>query len=106
MAFGFIKKVFSFGRKEDEQRPAEPAPLPPIDLDELDALTQDGQPDRLAPTMTIQIQETGAPQQHPRFGGLHFGQRQPDPWTRKAKSQLRADDAAGFSDPRGGDLPG
>ena len=31
MAFGFIKKVFSFGQKEVEERPAEDAPLPPLD---------------------------------------------------------------------------
>jgi fused signal recognition particle receptor len=31
MAFGFIKKVFSFGQKEAEQRRADDAPLTPVD---------------------------------------------------------------------------
>ena len=31
MAFGFIKKVFSFGKPEDEPVPDETAPLPPLD---------------------------------------------------------------------------
>ncbi len=37
MAFGFIKKVFSFGRKEAEQ-PVEAAPLPPVDWQALGSL--------------------------------------------------------------------
>ncbi len=41
MAFGFIKKVFSFGRKEVEERPAEDAPLPPLNLDALERLKPD-----------------------------------------------------------------
>jgi fused signal recognition particle receptor len=36
MALGFIKKVFSFGKKEVEERPAEDAPLPPLNLDALE----------------------------------------------------------------------
>jgi fused signal recognition particle receptor len=36
MAFGFIKKVFSFGRKEVvEEKPNETAPLPPLNFDAL-----------------------------------------------------------------------
>ncbi|MGN6464775.1 MAG: signal recognition particle-docking protein FtsY [Rhizobiaceae bacterium] len=35
MAFGFIKKVFSFGKKEVEERPAEDEALPPLNLDAL-----------------------------------------------------------------------
>jgi len=36
MAFGFIKKVFSFGRKEVvEEKPDETAPLPPLNFDAL-----------------------------------------------------------------------
>jgi fused signal recognition particle receptor len=36
MAFGFIKKVFSFGRKEVvEEKPDETAPLPPLNLEAL-----------------------------------------------------------------------
>jgi fused signal recognition particle receptor len=36
MAFGFIKKVFSFGRKEVvEEKPDEAAPLPPLNFDAL-----------------------------------------------------------------------
>ena len=39
MAFGFIKKVFSFGRKEVvEEKVDETAPLPPLNLDALEAL--------------------------------------------------------------------
>ncbi|MGB3539928.1 MAG: signal recognition particle-docking protein FtsY [Mesorhizobium sp.] len=39
MAFGFIKKVFSFGRKEVvEERPAEAELLPPLNLDALEEL--------------------------------------------------------------------
>src|SRR5918995_1454236 len=57
MAFGFIKKVFSFGKKEViEERPAEDAPLPPIDWKSLENL-KDGQgsvspalPDEPVPT--------------------------------------------------------
>ncbi|NGO49884.1 signal recognition particle-docking protein FtsY [Allomesorhizobium camelthorni] len=41
MAFGFIKKVFSFGKKEVvEERPAEDAPLPPIDWKALESLKE------------------------------------------------------------------
>lgn len=39
MAFGFIKKVFSFGKKEVvEEKVDETAPLPPLNLDALEAL--------------------------------------------------------------------
>lgn len=39
MAFGFIKKVFSFGKKEVvEERPDETAPLPPLNLEALEDL--------------------------------------------------------------------
>jgi fused signal recognition particle receptor len=39
MAFGFIKKVFSFGKKEVvEERPGEAAPLPPLNLEALEDL--------------------------------------------------------------------
>ncbi len=37
MAFGFIKKVFSFGNKDVVERPAENAPLPPLDWSALEA---------------------------------------------------------------------
>jgi fused signal recognition particle receptor len=41
MAFGFIKKVFSFGKKEIiEERPAEDAPLAPIDWKSLEGLKE------------------------------------------------------------------
>jgi fused signal recognition particle receptor len=36
MAFGFIKKVFSFGKKQVEERPAEDETLPPLNLDALE----------------------------------------------------------------------
>ena len=38
MAFGFIKKVFSFGKKEAVQQPAEDEVLPPLNFDALEAL--------------------------------------------------------------------
>ncbi|MBB6465780.1 fused signal recognition particle receptor [Aminobacter lissarensis] len=38
MAFGFIKKVFSFGRKEAVEQPAEDEVLPPLNFDALEAL--------------------------------------------------------------------
>lgn len=39
MAFGFIKKVFSFGKKEVvEERPGEATPLPPLNFEALEAL--------------------------------------------------------------------
>ncbi len=42
MAFGFIKKVFSFGKKEVvEEKIDEQAPLPPINWDSLEALRSD-----------------------------------------------------------------
>ena len=44
MAFNFIKKVFSFGKQQVEERPAEDEKLPPLNFDALKAL----QPDALA----------------------------------------------------------
>ncbi|MCA0275020.1 MAG: signal recognition particle-docking protein FtsY [Proteobacteria bacterium] len=38
MAFGFIKKVFSFGKKEAVQQPAEDEVLPPLNFEALEAL--------------------------------------------------------------------
>ncbi|AMS39893.1 signal recognition particle-docking protein FtsY [Aminobacter aminovorans] len=38
MAFGFIKKVFSFGKKEAVEQPAENGVLPPLNFDALEAL--------------------------------------------------------------------
>ena len=38
MAFGFIKKVFSFGKKDAVQQPAEDEILPPLNFEALDAL--------------------------------------------------------------------
>lgn len=38
MAFGFIKKVFSFGKKEAPEQPAEDEVLPPLNFDALQAL--------------------------------------------------------------------
>ncbi len=42
MAGGFFKKVFSFGKKEVEERPAEDEPLAPINWAALDALKASG----------------------------------------------------------------
>jgi len=39
MALGFIKKVFSFGKKEVEERPAEDEPLAPLDFAALREMT-------------------------------------------------------------------
>ncbi|RWM16156.1 MAG: signal recognition particle-docking protein FtsY, partial [Mesorhizobium sp.] len=40
---GFLKKIFSFGKKEIvEERVDEAAPLPPIKWDQLDALKPEG----------------------------------------------------------------
>ncbi|MGN6583379.1 MAG: signal recognition particle-docking protein FtsY [Rhizobiaceae bacterium] len=51
MAFGFIKKVFSFGKKEVEERPAEDAPLKPLNFDALEALksSEPAKPEEAAP---------------------------------------------------------
>ncbi|HVW56260.1 MAG TPA: signal recognition particle-docking protein FtsY [Rhizobiaceae bacterium] len=51
MAFGFIKKVFSFGKKEVEERPAEDAPLKPLNFDALEALksSEPAKPEEGAP---------------------------------------------------------
>ncbi|MGF7008274.1 signal recognition particle-docking protein FtsY [Aminobacter sp. BE322] len=38
MAFGFIKKVFSFGKKEVAEQPAETEALPPLNFEALEAL--------------------------------------------------------------------
>jgi fused signal recognition particle receptor len=49
MAFGFIKKVFSFGRKEVvEEKPDETAPLPPLNFDALKP-TEEAAPDLSIP---------------------------------------------------------
>ena len=45
MAFGFIKKVFSFGKKEViEEKIDETAPLPPLNFDALKDLKTETQP--------------------------------------------------------------
>lgn len=44
MALGFIKKVFSFGKNDVEERPAEDAPLPPLNLDALQTLKPEQAP--------------------------------------------------------------
>jgi fused signal recognition particle receptor len=45
MAFGFIKKVFSFGKKEVvEEKIDEQAPLPPLNFDALEALKNETRP--------------------------------------------------------------
>ena len=45
MAFGFIKKVFSFGKKQVEERPAEDEALPPLNLDALEGF-KGGKPEQ------------------------------------------------------------
>jgi fused signal recognition particle receptor len=52
MAFGFIKKVFSFGKKEVEERLAEDAPLKPLNFEALDALKAERQAEPQAPAPT------------------------------------------------------
>jgi fused signal recognition particle receptor len=66
MAFGFIKKVFSFGKKEVvEERPAEDAPLPPIDWD---ALKGEGRPEKGEDWRTAETapQEPAPPEPSPQ----------------------------------------
>jgi fused signal recognition particle receptor len=59
MAFGFIKKVFSFGKKEVvEERPAEDAPLPPIDWKSLESLKEGEESVSSAPPETPVPQPT------------------------------------------------
>ncbi len=43
MALGFIKKVFSFGKKQVEERPAEDEPLAPLNFDALKAFAAETQ---------------------------------------------------------------
>ncbi|HEV2899766.1 MAG TPA: signal recognition particle-docking protein FtsY [Pseudaminobacter sp.] len=59
MAFGFIKKVFSFGKKEVvEKRPTEDAPLPPIDWKSLESLKEGEESVSSAPPETPVPQPT------------------------------------------------
>ena len=60
MALGFLKKVFSFGRKEVEQRPAEDEPLAPLNFEALKELAGPAQ----APVEEAPVVET-ANEVHP-----------------------------------------
>jgi fused signal recognition particle receptor len=64
MAFGFIKKVFSFGKKEVEERPAEDAPLQPLNFDALEALksSEPARPEDAPPSSEPTPQPISAPE--------------------------------------------
>ncbi len=47
MALGFIKKVFSFGKKEVEERPAEDEPLAPLNFDAIKQFAAEAPPSPL-----------------------------------------------------------
>lgn len=64
MAFGFIKKVFSFGKKDVEQRLAEDAPLPPINWDALKPIEQPVADAPQAPVEPV-VSEQAAPATEP-----------------------------------------
>jgi fused signal recognition particle receptor len=79
MAFGFIKKVFSFGRKEVvEERPAGAEQLPPLNLEALEELKpvaeqaapaflrrEDAAPAESAPEMPAEVAQEPAPIEEP-----------------------------------------
>ncbi|ODT56503.1 MAG: signal recognition particle-docking protein FtsY [Methylobacterium sp. SCN 67-24] len=52
MAFGFIKKVFSFGKKETAEQPAETEALPPLNFEALEAL----KPTEEAPAVSLPLE--------------------------------------------------
>ncbi|MDN5927399.1 MAG: signal recognition particle-docking protein FtsY [Hyphomicrobiales bacterium] len=58
MAFGFIKKVFSFGKKQVEERPAEDEALPPLNLDALEGF-KGGKPEQPVARDAAAEPETG-----------------------------------------------
>ena len=50
MALGFLKKVFSFGKKETAvEQPVADEALPPLNLDALEAFKRDEVPEAVAP---------------------------------------------------------
>jgi fused signal recognition particle receptor len=66
MAFGFIKKVFSFGKKQVEERPAEDEALPPLNLDALEGFKGEApgkpeQPSALDAAVTLEPTSQPAP---------------------------------------------
>jgi len=65
MAFGFIKKVFSFGKKETVEQPAENEVLPPLNFDALEALkpTEEAPP---APETPVAVETPAPPVEEPK----------------------------------------
>ena len=89
MAFGFIKKVFSFGKKQVEERPAEDEALPPLNLDALQGF-KGGKPEQPAardavaepepaPQSAPPLEQTPAPQPAPETPPLPEPQPTPTP---------------------------
>ena len=67
MAFGFIKKVFSFGKKAVEERPAEDEALPPLNLDALEGFRKEtpGKPEQPAARDAAGPEPTPQPESPP-----------------------------------------
>ncbi len=86
MAFGFIKKVFSFGRKEVvEEKPDGTAPLPPLDFEALNP-AEEAAPG--APTEpTPEIQPEPAPETEPASPPEQPAPPRPQPEIPPAKPQ-------------------
>ena len=57
MAFGFIKKVFSFGKKETVEQPTETEALPPLNFEALEALKPTEEPETPSPLRGGSIDE-------------------------------------------------
>ena len=64
MALGFIKKVFSFGHKEVEEKPAETETLPPLNFDAFHAL-KDETPKEPAPARPTPTEPPAPPETPP-----------------------------------------
>jgi len=65
MAFGFIKKVFSFGKKEAVEQPAEDEVLPPLNFDALEAL-KPTEETPVAPETPVAVETPAAPVEEPK----------------------------------------
>jgi fused signal recognition particle receptor len=70
MALGFLKKVFSFGRKEVEERPPEDEPLAPLNFEALKEFAQEAQVSAtpVGETPTVETATTAAPAPSPLEG--------------------------------------
>ncbi|AWC21615.1 Signal recognition particle receptor FtsY [Aminobacter sp. MSH1] len=65
MAFGFIKKVFSFGKKEAVEQPAEDEVLPPLNFDALEAL-KPTEETPIAPETPVAVETPAVPVEEPK----------------------------------------